>query len=130
MSIFTAKPKEREVANKVIYVSIGDVIELPCDYHPGKVANLYSIFWSSGFSFDISPTSLPSGHLFISPENYSLFVNVTELSQVQLLTYSCLVLVRGSNTSGRFSCISSSRPFSVLGAEITLEVRGRSCLIM
>ena len=127
MFIFTAKPKERDVDNKVIYVYRGDVIEIPCDYSPGNVADLYSIGWvrtRAGGTLPLTSTSLPSGpHLSISPENYSLFVNITELEQ-DGHQYQCTVDVES------FKCESCSSPpvFTESGALITLRVPSK-CLI-
>ena len=123
--IFTAKPKEREVDNKVIYVYRGDVIEIPCDYSPGNAADLYSIGWvrtRAGGILLLPPTSLPSGpHLSISPENYSLFVNITKLEQ-NGNRYQCTVNVES------FNCESCSSPptYTESGADITLTVPRKS----
>ena len=119
----TARPTPPTISNKVTYVQLGSIAEIPCDYQPGILSELYSIDWVRVHPniIALTPENLPSPHRMISLKNFSLFVDIEEQTQDQQ-RYQCTVF--DESCSG--ACTPPSQPFSESGAEVTLRVVGKS----
>ena len=115
-------PTPPTISNKVMYVQLGSVAEIPCDYKPGILPHLYSIEWVRVHPtfITLTPENLPaSPHRMIGLNNFSLFVDIEELTQDQQ-RYQCTVFIESCS-----GACTPPHPFGESGAEVTLRVVGK-----
>ena len=99
-------------------------MEIPCDYQPGNLRELYQIEWTlfrAGGGFrtlrpDTLDVNQPEIHLSINPDTYSLTVRALSTFQ-NGDEYECLVRIR--------SIPEITNVFSYLGARNRLNVQGK-----
>ena len=96
-------------------------MELPCDYRPGNLRELYEVFWGvreHGSDVDVvyQPTAFPFGDLlFINEDTFALTVAVNRLEQTGD-QFHCIVDVRLNNIgSGEFRYYGATNELRVEG---------------
>ena len=101
----SALPEEQNLQDnppRTKFVRRGETVELPCDYCPGNLRELYEVFWSvhelGGSDVIYRPNALPLGDLLsIDEDTFALTVAVNRTGD----QYHCIVDVRLNNIGTR-----------------------------
>ena len=114
----TALPKKQNQSPITKCVYLGKQAELPCDYIPGNLRELYQVQWKflNGTSvMPFTPNSLPFGALqAISNDSFTLSVSVNSLDQTGN-RFFCEVRIQLSDNTAKYE-----------GSTIELQVKGAS----